>query len=158
MRDEKWLAQLLDTVWDEHFSDVPQDNIVRIRFGRKAKHRLGSIMMDPKEADVSLITMNGIFRDESVPEFVVKATLVHEMTHYAHGFNSPLMRKQAHPHAGGVMRREFDERGLLALYKDQKKWIKENWPRVVVEHLGEKAVTYRRRSAKVPKPFWFLGN
>ncbi len=110
-RDDKWLYQLLDDVWDQYFSDVAQDNIVRIMFGRKAKNRLGSIKMDPHDREVSIITMNGLFRDTDVPEFVIKATLVHEMCHYAHGFNSPVERKYSHPHAGGVMRAEWNAAG-----------------------------------------------
>lgn len=156
MRDESWLSALLDVTWDTHFADIPQDNIVRIRFGRKAKSRLGSIMLDPKEPDVSVITMNGLFRLPDVPEFVVQATLVHELTHYAHGFHSPLQRKQRHPHAGGVMRREYAERGLLQLYLDQKRWLKANWPGIVQANLAP-SKPQRRSPRNLPTPFWFLG-
>lgn len=161
-RDEAWLQQLLDETWDKYFSDVPQANDVRIVFGRRAKRRLGSISLDPKNPEVSVITMNGLFRLLEVPEFVVLATLVHEMTHYAHGFNSPLEQRQQHPHAGGVMRREFEERGLLSLYLEQRKWLKENWAGIVMAHLGvnaQRRVTPRRnQTPKIPKPFWFLGD
>lgn len=156
-RDDAWLHQLLDDTWDTYFSDVPQDNIVRIRFGRRAKTRLGSISLDKNEPDVSLITMNGLFRDEAIPEYVVQATLVHELTHYAHGFNSPHERAQRHPHAGGVMKREFDERGALELYKQQKKWLKENWRNYILQNLPQKTAKPRvvRKTTKVPNPFWF---
>src|SRR5690242_7684070 len=100
-RDDTWLYELLDRTWDQHFSDVPQDNDVRIVFGRKTKNRLGSIRVDPTDPSISIITMNGLFRDERVPEFIIKATLVHELCHYAHGFNSPIQQKYRHPHAGG---------------------------------------------------------
>jgi hypothetical protein len=158
-RDETWLQQLLDDTWDEHFSDVPQQNDVRVVFGRRAKRRLGSISLDPNERTTSVITMNGIFKDPRIPEFVVVATLVHELTHYAHGFNSPLARAQAHPHAGGVMRREYDERGLLQLYLDQKKWLKLNWSEVVAREFvsSRRAPAPATRRIKVPKPFWFIG-
>src|SRR5579863_2915308 len=111
-RDELWLQQLLDDTWDRYFADVPQDNIVRIEFGKRAKRQLGSIRLDRRDPTVSIITMNGLFRSPEIPEFIVTATLVHELTHYAHGFNSPLARKHAHPHAGGVIRAEYAERGL----------------------------------------------
>src|ERR1019366_3793437 len=107
-RDDRWLQGLLDRTWDMYFADVPQVNDVRIEYGRRAKRRLGSIRIDPADRTTSIITMNGLFRSAEIPEFVVTATLVHELTHYAHGFNSPHMQKQAHPHAGGVMRREFE--------------------------------------------------
>lgn len=159
MRDGKWLQMLLDETWDQFFSDVPQHNIVRIEFGRRAKNRLGSIRLDPKDPEVSIITMNGVFKKSVVPEFVVQATLVHEMCHYAHGFNSPLQQRFRHPHAGGVMRREFAERGLEELYLKQKHWLKENWRVVVEQELGSRRVRRTKAAAdpsvKIPKPFWF---
>ena len=94
IRDEAWLQQLLDETWDAYFADVPQENDVRIVFGRRTKRRLGSISLDPKNQEVSIITMNGLFRREEVPEQIILATLVHELTHYAHGFNSPLNQRQ----------------------------------------------------------------
>jgi hypothetical protein len=133
VRDALWLQQLLDDTWDKHFADVPQTNIVRIVFGRRAKTRLGSIRIDPRQPDVTIITMNGLFADPQIPEFVVLATLVHEMTHYAHGFNSPLAQKHRHPHAGGVMRAEYRERGLESLYLQQRKWLKTNWHQIVAD-------------------------
>lgn len=159
-RDDKWLQALLDDIWDESFSDVPQVNDVRIVFGRRAKRRLGSISLDPLDHSVSVITMNGLFRSPEVPEFVVRATIVHELTHYAHGFNSPLARAQAHPHAGGVMRREYAERGLLPLYTQQKRWLKANWPTFIARELAPKPRSRPSSSSaapKLPKPFWWLG-
>lgn len=160
-RDDKWLYELLDSTWDQHFADVRQDNDVRIVFGRRTKNRLGSIRVDPKDPRVSIITMNGLFRNLIVPEFIVKATLVHELCHYAHGFNSPIQQKYRHPHAGGVMRHEFAERGLEQLYKDQRKWLKENWRSVVENNLPKTTRVIRKvvkTTTRVPKPFWFLGN
>lgn len=138
MRDELWLQQLLDETWDAHFSDVAQANDIRIVFGRRAKRRLGSISLDPSNRDITIITMNGIFRQSEIPVFVVQATLVHELTHYAHGFNSPLEQKQRHPHAGGVIRREFSERGLLNLYMEQKRWLKANWSNIIATEFAPK--------------------
>jgi hypothetical protein len=159
-RDEAWLQQVLDKIWDHYFQDVRQDNDVRIVFGRRTKRRLGSISLDPADRQTSVITMNGIFKNPDIPEYIIEATIVHELTHYAHGFNSPLEQAQAHPHAGGVMRREFAERGLLELYQLQKRWLKENWPAVLEREFG--ATTRRRQSRtgtiRVPKPFWFIGD
>jgi hypothetical protein len=158
-RDEAWLQQVLDKIWDNYFNDEPQENEVRIVFGRRAKRRLGSISLDPADRKTSLITMNGLFRSPEIPEFVIEATIVHELTHYAHGFNSPLEQAQAHPHAGGVMRREFAERGLLELYLQQKRWLKDNWQTVITRELGAKTRPSGARAAtmKIPKPFWFIG-
>jgi hypothetical protein len=151
-RDEAWLQSLLDEIWDTSFGDVPQANDVRIVFGRRAKRRLGSISLDPLDPTVSVITMNGLFKSADIPEFVVQATIVHELTHYAHGFNSPLARAQAHPHAGGVIRREYDERGLLPLYLEQKRWLKANWPAIVAREFAPRAP--RRSSGRIPRPWW----
>jgi hypothetical protein len=158
-RDEAWLQQTLDKIWDNYFEDVPQENDVRILFGRRARRRLGSISLDPKDRKTSLITMNGLFRSEAIPEFVIEATIVHELTHYAHGFNSPLDQAQAHPHAGGVMRREFADRGLLDLYMVQKRWLKENWQGVLERELPAKPRARRPSTVtlRLPKPFWFIG-
>jgi hypothetical protein len=155
-RDEIWLQQLLDDTWDKYFADVPQENIVRIVFGKRAKRQLGSIRLDPKDPTTSIITMNGLFRSSEIPEFIVQSTLVHELIHYAHGFNSPLAQKHAHPHAGGVIRAEYAERGLESLYVRQKRWLKANWPAIVRQNFAP-AKPHRRRKAIIirsPKPFW----
>jgi hypothetical protein len=157
-RDDAWLVAMLDKIWDNYFTDVHQDNDVRIRFGRRTKRRLGSIALDPRDSKTSLITINGLFKNPEIPEFVVEATVVHELTHYAHGFNSPIEQTRTHPHAGGVMRQEFAERGLLELYQMQKKWLKANWQDV----LDSQFATVQRRQPrtakiKLPKPFWFTG-
>ncbi len=152
MRDEYWLQQILDETWDRYFSEVPQNNIVRIQFGRIAKRQLGSIRLDRSDPSVSIITMNGLFRSAEIPEFVVIATLVHELIHYAHGFNSPLEQTHAHPHAGGIIRAEYAERGLEHLYLQQKKWLKTYWPEIVAKHFRPSRP--RRRQIRPAKPFW----
>ena len=159
-RDNAWLQGVLDKIWDNYFSDVPQENDVRIVFGRRTKRRLGSIQLDPNDRQTSVITMNGLFRNLEVPEFVVEATIVHELTHYAHGFNSPLEQAQAHPHAGGVIRREYAERGLLELYTQQKKWLKVNWPLILEREFNEKPRQSQSSAVRMrmPKPFWFTGD
>ena len=158
MRDDAWLQQLLDHIWDRYFSDVPQHNDVRINFGRRAKRRLGSIMLDRHDRRTSIITMNGLFRSPEIPEFVVAATIVHELTHYAHGFNSPLDQDLKHPHAGGVMRREFAERGLLELYLKQKRWLKFHWGEVLARELPTPSRRPRPATIRSVKPFWFVGD
>jgi hypothetical protein len=82
----------------------------------------------------SIIRVNRLFQDLDVPEFVVRATIFHEMTHYAHGFNSPLEQKQKHPHSGGVIRKEFAERGQVALYEKQRKWLDATWVSILKKH------------------------
>ena len=133
-RDQEWLENLLADIWYRSFEDVPQDNDVVIRWGKRAKRRLGSISVDPRDMTTSIIRVNRLFQDLDVPEFVVRATIFHEMTHYAHGFNSPLEQKQKHPHSGGVIRKEFAERGQVALYEKQRKWLDSTWVSILKKH------------------------
>jgi hypothetical protein len=146
MRDDKWLFQKLDEVWDKYFSDVPQDNDVHIVWGRKARTRLGSIKLGQKIGThrETIITINGYFKDSAIPEFVILATIGHELAHYAHGFNSPLTQKYQTPHAGGVVHQEMRRRGLDAIERRQKKWLKENWRTYVQEKMPRKKLTKRK--------------
>lgn len=126
-RDQEWLESLLADIWYRHFLDVPQNNDVRIIWAKRAKRRLGSIEIDRNDGHTTIIKVNRLFQDLDVPEYVIRATIVHEMTHYAHGFGSLHERRQRHPHSGGVIRKEFAERGLVDLYLLQKRWLKEHW-------------------------------
>lgn len=154
-RDQEWLENLLADIWYNHFIDVEQIYEVKIKYGRKAKQRLGSISLDRVDPNISVITINPIYQDLEVPEYIVKATVVHELTHYAHGFNSPHGQKHRHPHSGGVIRKEFAERDLEDLYLQQRKWLKENWPRIVEKHFGPQLPKVRYRGRTVRSPWWF---
>lgn len=160
-RDQEWLENMLAEVWYAHFEDVPQRNEVRIVYGRKARRRLGSIGWDKHDKSISVITINPIFQDLEVPEYVVKATIVHEMTHYAHGFNSPLEQKHKHPHSGGVIRREFAERGLEQLFLDQQAWLREHWVEILTKHYPNERFVARPtnggRRPSEPMPWWMGG-
>ncbi len=152
MRDDNWLFSKLDEVWDKYFSDVPQLNDVMIVWGRKARNRLGSIKQGNKrfgEHAETIITINSLFKDESIPEFIVTATIAHELAHYTHGFHSPLVRKYDHPHAGGAVDRELVKRGLEKEIKEQKKWLKANWKEYVNNHLPRKVNPKRKIKRKL---------
>jgi len=147
-RDDKWLFQKLDEVWDEYFSDVPQDNDVQIVWGRKARQRLGSIKQGEKlrgKHPETIITINSLFKDAAIPEFVVTATIAHEMAHYAHGFHSPIERKFSKPHEGGIVHKELASRGVDILEKMQKKWMKENWKDYLDKYLPRKTTATKRK-------------
>ncbi len=154
-RDQEWLENLLADIWFKYFGDVEQSNDVYIRYGRKAKRRLGSIGINPEDRYSTVITINPLYQDLEVPEYVVVATIVHEMTHYAHGFNSPHYQKHRHPHSGGVIRKEFAERGLENLYVKQKKWLKNNWQNILNKYFIEKSsARTMRRTVIVKSPWW----
>lgn len=128
LRDHKWLKSRLEFIWRQYFPDVVVANNVFVKFGRPCRTRLGSIKYGRRKEDPNtIITINGHFKDLSIPDFVVDAVLAHELTHYAQGFCSPHQQKHPHPHQGGVVKNELSDRGLRELMKAEKKWVKENW-------------------------------
>ncbi len=150
VRDNKYLENLLYDIWENHFCDVARLNLVTIKYGKHSKRQLGSIKLikDSRIFDryikkynlnkelfenptVSLITLTRYFSYDHIPEYVIKATIVHELCHYTHGFSSPLERIYKHPHRGGIIKKEFQKRELLDIYTNSKKWIKENWLKVI---------------------------
>jgi hypothetical protein len=132
------------------FANMQTPNGIQIKFGRKALRRFGSIKMT-RDKKVSLITINGHFRDPQIPEEIILATLAHELSHYAHGFCSPLKQKYKYPHQGGVIEKEMRSRGLGHLYDFEKKWTKANWPKILGPSVQKKR-THRspRRRKKDP--------
>ncbi|MGA2667190.1 MAG: hypothetical protein ABSE91_03870 [Patescibacteria group bacterium] len=127
-RDNRWLKEKLAQIWQRYFPDVPVANNVFVKFGRPTRTRLGSIKFGRRrENPNTIITINGHFIDLDIPEFVIEAVLAHELTHYAHGFASPLKQTYRHPHKGGVVRHEMVDRGFRDLLQLEKRWVEENW-------------------------------
>jgi hypothetical protein len=127
MRNNQWLAAKLMELHGQFFADVPIENAILVRFGRASRTRFGSIIARPTPGynqPVTYITINSLFRDEEVPEYVIFATLIHEFVHYTHGFHSPLPQKFRYPHKGGIVNREIRERGAGEILELQLKWIK----------------------------------
>lgn len=161
MRNDKWLEKELKRIWQKHFPDLEKKNEVVIHFGRRARTRLGSIkeIRDKRSVirnlknknlslipdSLSLIIINGLFQDEKIPEFVVTATISHELTHYTHGFSSPHNKTHEHPHYGGVVRKEMIDRGLEDEHYLSKKWIKENWKDYLLKYYPPLPKRRRRR-------------
>lgn len=115
-------------IWQRYFPDVKIANNVVVKFGRAARTRLGSIKFGRRREDPNtIITINGLFMDPEIPDFVVDGVLAHELTHYTHGFASPHEQYHRYPHQGGVVRREMVDRGLKDLLQLEKKWVKKNW-------------------------------
>jgi hypothetical protein len=130
MRDNKWLAKQLDDLHARYFSDIPIENAILVRFGRAARTRFGSIIAKPTpgyQRPVTFISINSLFKDEVVPEYVIQATLLHEFVHYTHGFHSPLKQKYRFPHKGGIVNREIKERGAGDILDLQNRWIKQHY-------------------------------
>ena len=135
MRNEIWLENRFDYIFKKYFFDLEATNEIIIKFSRKSRRQLGAIKQMRSRLvgknNPTTIVINGFFRDEFIPEFVVDAVIAHELSHYAHGFNSPLPQLHRHPHRGGVIKKELAERGIADLEKRQKKWMKENWEKYI---------------------------
>jgi hypothetical protein len=80
---------------------------------------------------VTVITITKYFQDEQVPDYVVKATIAHELCHYTHGFSSPLEKRFDKPHQGNVINKELKKRDLLESQNMADDWLKKNWLHVV---------------------------
>jgi ADP-heptose:LPS heptosyltransferase len=159
MRNNEWLEEKLDIIWREYFSDVDRINNVTIKFGKKARARLGSIKQlhsyKQKNDNDSVITLTGYFKDERVPEYIIDLTIAHELCHYAHGFSSPHPQASKHPHSGGVVDSELKERGFEKQLKNQKKWLKEVWP-TIIDKPKRRIRRRSRRNITLKDAFRFL--
>lgn len=139
MRDNKWLAARLGALHAEYFSDIQVENTILVRFGRATRNRFGSIIAKPVDGHrlpVTFISINALFKDEEVPQYVIDATLLHEFVHYAHGFHSPLKQKYRYPHKGGIVNREIRERGAGEFLKLQNIWVKQHYRTFLRAKLG----------------------
>jgi len=125
MRDNYWLIQRLDQIWNLLFPEVERKNKVIIRFKGKWKNKFGHIQ---KKGDSSEIVINGYFSDERIPEFIIDLTIAHELIHYMHGFNSPHKQMFKHPHKGGIVRKELLRRGFGHMIRRERDFIKREWP------------------------------
>ena len=130
MRDDVWLKDRLESIWGLLYSDVPKLNNVNVRFKGRWKNKFGHIK---KIKDDSEIVVNGLFKNEIIPEYMIDITLAHELAHYAHGFNSPLEKKYKHPHKGGVVTKELTKRGFDKMIKKEKMFFKNEWPKIYEE-------------------------
>lgn len=136
MRDDQWLKEKMESLWSNNFSDVERKNNVAIRFKGKWKNKLGHIkLLENKDTE---IVINGLFRNDRIPEQLINATIAHELVHYSHGFQSPLERKYKHPHAGGIVSRELKSRGLGGTLLFEKKFMKRNWHYIYLELTGKR--------------------
>lgn len=146
MRNTEFLENTLYDLWENHFCDIPRKNLVLIKYGKYSKRQLGSIklankrtnikgLLKKKEQDyivqddksITVITVTRYFQNKIVPDFVVRATVAHELCHYAHGFSSPLQKRFEKPHQGSVIKKELEKRGLIKKQIEADKWLKENW-------------------------------
>lgn len=133
MRDDLWLNKRLSEIWALFFSDVVKKNNVKIRFLGRWKNKFGHIkkLIDGS----SEIVINGLFKNERIPDYIVDLTIAHEIVHYMHGFNSPHPQRFKHPHQGGVVRKELISRGFKVPLKIEKRFLKQDWGGIYKELL-----------------------
>ncbi len=123
MRENSYLLNRLEYLWQNYFSDTPVKEKINIRFGRNAVYRFGSIRYCRSDKSISII-INGRFRDEKYPSEIVDHTLAHELVHYVQGFPTPGPALHHYPHRGGVIDKELKERKLSHLVDFYKSWVK----------------------------------
>jgi hypothetical protein len=116
----------LEYIWQQHFSDIPRINDVEIAYCHPWKRRLGLIRLS-LDSKTSFIGINALLQHWHVPEYVLITTIAHELTHYAHGFGSPLPRLYDHPHANNIVNRELEQRGLGEYAHSCNEWIDRQW-------------------------------
>ncbi len=126
MRDELWLQERFNKIWETLFQDIKRKNNVIIKFKGRWKNKFGHIRLLKDKS--SEIVINGLFKNEQIPEFIVDLTLAHELVHYSHGFNSPLEKRHKHPHQGNVVNKELASRGFGELLRREKEFVKKEWP------------------------------
>ncbi|MGC8668110.1 MAG: hypothetical protein ACP5VE_08360 [Chthonomonadales bacterium] len=123
-RTTEWLKDRLELLWTRYFSDAPVGYPIRVEFGRPARTRYGSIFNVGCQCR---IRVNGLFADPEVPEFVVDATLLHELVHYVHGYGSGLPKLHSSPHRGRVIESEMERRGCLHVEEAAAVWRNNHW-------------------------------
>lgn len=146
MRDQEWLENRMECLQRKYFSDANIPNPLFIKFGQRARTRLGSIKKKHQGSILDHLTghfdteivINGHFKDEKIPEYVIDAVIGHELCHYVHGFSSPLPQLAQYPHSGGIVNKEMRDRGIGEIERRQKRWIKTHWQ------------NYLKRNNKIP--------
>ncbi len=129
MRSDEWLNSKLDEVWQVLMPDVVRLNKVNVVFRGSWTTKFGHIKK--LKDGSSQIAVNGLFRNEVVPEYVILTTIAHELIHYMHGFHSPHPKQFRYPHQGGIVDKELKARGFSVLLKLEKDWVKNNWVQVI---------------------------
>lgn len=141
MRDNDWLNNRFNQIWQLFFPDVEKRDVF-IRWKGKWKNKFGHIKKTKRGSEIAI---NSLFRDERVPEDIIKLTAAHEIVHYMHGFHSHLPRKYNHPHKGGIVDKELIAKGFGYALKYEKEWFRKDWQDLYRELQPHKADAVRRR-------------
>jgi hypothetical protein len=145
-RDLRWLQTRLDQLLSVYFTDLPRGFPIDLRFGSRSQRRWGSIVARQGRC---IITMNRLFAHPDVPDYVVDATLAHELAHYVHGYGSGLPKKYAHPHRGGVVNKELASRGLADVETRACAWRDACWMPFYERHASDLVQAKQIRKSSV---------
>jgi len=135
MRDDFWLNNVFEEVWNSKFSDVKKKNYVFIKWKGKWKNKFGHIKNSGRDTEIAI---NSLFKDERVPKWVIELTIAHEIVHYMHGFHSPYPRRYRHPHKGGIVNKELRARGYGSYLGKERYWFENYWWRLFNELVQKK--------------------
>jgi hypothetical protein len=135
MRDDEWLNQRFEQIWQLFFPDVEKKNVF-IKWKGHWKNKFGHITTT--KGGKTEIAINKIFKNLQVPEDVIKLTIAHEIVHYSHGFHSHLPKKYKHPHKGGIVEKDLKSRGFSYMLKKEKEWQKAEWCNLYKEIMPHK--------------------
>lgn len=129
----RYLANKAACLIRENFSEKGVTNLLVVRWGnKKSKRVLGHIKSLESKEYGSIIEINPLLKNLSVPEYVLDYVLMHELTHYFQGFGSNHERKHKHPHRGGIVEKEMARHGWEEITQKSEKWIKENWKNILM--------------------------
>ena len=130
MLSDSFLTKKTAQLCREYFPQKQISNLLVVRWGKAWQTKLGHIKPYQQNTQFgSLIEINAVLNDERIPEFVVEATILHELIHYFQGFGSNQPRTQRHPHQGGVIEKEFAKFGWQEIAQKQDTWIHANFAR-----------------------------
>lgn len=144
MRNNGWLETRLEQIWKLLFPDIERKNSVIVRFKGRWQNKFGHIKRIKDGG--SEIAINGLFKHDEVPEYMIDVTIAHELVHYMHGFSSPYERQHKHPHKGGIVERELRKRGFSHLIRLEKEFSQRKWRNI-----------YNRLNTRQEKPGWIKG-
>jgi len=135
------LAETLSRMLSEHFTDIPHPEEIEVGVGRRSRRRLGTVRRGPNGPS---ITINPLLLLDGVPEYVLDATMAHELCHVVHGYGT-LHRPKHPPHRGGRVTAELRARGLHAMTDRADAWIRSQWTNWYETHAADLAAARTAR-------------
>jgi hypothetical protein len=131
---DNFLAKKAASLIRENFSEKGVTNFLVVKTGHRWKRTLGHIKTLEHRDYGSVIEINPMLFDLDVPGYVLEYVIMHELTHYFQGFASNHEKKHKYPHKGGTVDKELDRLGWKEIRENSDKWLKENWPKILLKN------------------------